>query len=158
MKGRLTAVILIVIGGAMPAGQRGMISGAEEPLDEAAKSRIAKFESGPKQIEVADYPETIKANYEVFSKRCSQCHTLARPVNSDYALPAEWERYVKRMMHKPGSGIAPADARKIFDFLVYDSSIRKKAMVDEKLTKATPEEKTAAESKIKEIRDKHDSK
>ena len=158
MKSRHMAAVLIAIGAAMLAGQRDSTLRAEEPLDAATKARIAKFEAGPKQIDVAKYPETIKENYEVFGKRCSQCHTLARPVNSDYALPAEWERYVKRMMHKPGSGIAPADAKKIFDFLVYDSSIRKKAMVDEKLAKATPEEKAAAESKIKEIRDKHDSK
>jgi hypothetical protein len=92
----------------------------------------------------------------VFSQKCTQCHKLSRPINSDYALPAEWERYVKRMMHKPGSGINPAEGKKIFDFLVYDSSIRKKAMVDEKLAKATPEEKKAAEDKIKEIRGKYD--
>jgi hypothetical protein len=60
------------------------------------------------------------------------------------------------MMHKPGSGISAGDGKKIFDFLVYDSSIRKKSMVDERLVKATPEEKTAAESKIKEIHDKYD--
>jgi hypothetical protein len=29
-------------------------------------------------------------------------------------------------------------------------------MVDEKLAKATPEEKTTAEAKIKEVRDKYD--
>jgi hypothetical protein len=60
------------------------------------------------------------------------------------------------MMHKPGSGIGAGDGKKIFDFLVYDSSIRKKAMVDDKLAKAKPEEKAAAESKFKEIHDKYD--
>jgi hypothetical protein len=37
---------------------------------------------------------------------------------------------------------------------VYDSSVRKKAMVDDKLAKATPEEKAAAEKKMAEIRAK----
>ena len=65
---------------------------------------------------------------------------------------------MKRMMHKPGSGIGSSEGKKIFDFLVYDSSVRKKAMVDDKLAKATPEEKTAAEEKIAEIHAKYDSK
>ena len=74
----------------------------------------------------------------------------------NYALPDEWSRYVKRMMHKPGSGISAAEGKKIYEFLVYDSSVRKKAMVDEKLAKATPADKAAAEAKIKEVHDKYD--
>jgi hypothetical protein len=62
------------------------------------------------------------------------------------------------MMHKPGSGINATDGKKIFDFLVYDSSVRKKTMVDEKLAKATPEDKAAAEKKIAEIHAKYDQK
>ena len=62
------------------------------------------------------------------------------------------------MMYKPGSNISAADGKKIYEFLVYDSSVRKKAMVDEKLAKATPDEKTAAETKIKELHDKYDAK
>jgi hypothetical protein len=94
----------------------------------------------------------------VFTEKCSQCHKLSRPVNCDYVLPSEWERYVKRMMHKPGSGINATEGKKIFDFLVYDSSVRKKALFDEKLAKATPEEKKAAEDKVKEITDKYAGK
>jgi hypothetical protein len=60
------------------------------------------------------------------------------------------------MMRKPGSGISTADGKQIFDFLAYDSSVRKKKVVDEKLAKATPEEKKAAEDKIKELHDKYD--
>ncbi len=127
-------------------------------LDPETKERVERFEKGSATIDVSKYPEGIQENYEVFSQKCSQCHKLSRPINSDYALPAEWERYIKRMMHKPGSGISSADAKKIFDFLTYDSSIRKKAMVDEKLAKATPEEKTAAEDKIKEVHDKYEKK
>ena len=129
---------------------------AEENLDPATKARIERFEKGPATIDVSKYPDGIKENYEVFSTKCTQCHKLSRPINSDYALPEEWSRYIKRMMYKPGSGIGAGDGKKIFDFLVYDSSVRKKAMVDEKLAKATPQEKTAAESKIKEIHDKYD--
>jgi len=129
---------------------------ADDQLDAETKARVERFEKGPATIDVSKYPAGIQENYEVFSQKCTQCHKLSRPINSDYALPSEWERYVKRMMHKPGSGIGAADGKKIFEFLVYDSSVRKKVMVDDKLAKATPEEKDAAEKKIKEIHDKYD--
>ncbi len=127
---------------------------ADENLDAATKARIERFEKGPATVDVSKYPEAIKDDYQVFSEKCSQCHKLSRPINSDYALPEEWSRYVKRMMHKPGSGIGAGDGKKIYDFLVYDSSVRKKAMLDEKLAKATPAEKADAEKKIKEVRDR----
>jgi hypothetical protein len=131
---------------------------AEDQLDAETKARVDRFEKGPATIDVSKYPDGIKDNYEVFSTKCTQCHKLSRPINSDYAVPDEWSRYIKRMMHKPGSGISSADGKKIYEFLVYDSSIRKKAMLDDKLAKATPQEKTDAEAKIKEVRDKYDSK
>ena len=131
---------------------------AEDPLDAETKARIERFEKGALTIDVSKYPEGIRNNYEVFSTKCAQCHKLSRPINCDYVLPDEWSRYVKRMMHKPGSGIDSADGKKIYEFLVYDSSVRKKTMLADRLAKATPEDKTAAETKIKEVRDKHDGK
>ena|SRR5208282_2629788 len=132
------------------------VARAEDQLDPETKARVERFEKGPATIDVSKYPDGIKENYEVFSQKCTQCHKLSRPINSDYALPDEWSRYIKRMMHKPGSGIGNADGKKIYEFLVYDSSIRKKKMFDEKLAKATPQEKTDAETKLKEVRDKYD--
>ena len=133
-----------------------ILARAEDQLDPETKARIERFEKGPPTIDVSKYPDGIKDNYEVFSAKCTQCHKLSRPINSDYALPDEWSRYIKRMMHKPGSGISCGDGKKIYEFLVYDSSVRKKAMLDEKLAKATPQEKAAAEAKIKEVHDKYD--
>ena len=134
----------------------GIAHAADAPLDAETKARVERFEKGPATVDISKYPDGIKANYEVFSQKCTQCHKLSRPINSDYALPDEWSRYVKRMMHKPGSGINATEGKKIYEFLVYDSSIRKKAMVDEKLAKATPDEKKAAEGKIKEVHDLYD--
>jgi hypothetical protein len=134
------------------------VARADDQLDPETKARIERFEKGPQTIDVSKYPDGIQANYEVFSTKCSQCHKLSRPINSDYVLPDEWSRYIKRMMHKPGSGISNADGKKIYEFLVYDSSVRKKAMLDAKLAKATPQEKAAAEAKIKEVHDKYDNK
>src|SRR3974377_1127729 len=128
----------------------------DENLDAETKARIERFEKGPATVDVSKYPDGIKENYETFSQKCSQCHKLSRPINSDYALPDEWSRYIKRMMHKPGSGISNADGKKIYEFLVYDSSVRKKTMVDENLAKATPEDKASADAKTKEVHDKYD--
>ena len=131
---------------------------AEDELDAATKARIEKFEKGATTIDISKYPQGIKDNYEVFSQKCTQCHKLSRPINCDYVMPDEWSRYVKRMMRKPGSGISTSEAKSIYEFLVFDSSVRKKAQLDERLVAAKPEEKTAAEAKIKEVHDKYDGK
>ena len=147
---------IAVLGLAIAAAAALIARAADEPLDAETKARVERFEKGPATVDVSKYPDGIKENYEVFSTKCSQCHKLSRPINSDYAIPEEWSRYIKRMMRKPGSGISTGDGKKIFDFLAYDSSVRKKKMLDEKLAKATPEEKKAAEDKIKELHDKYD--
>jgi hypothetical protein len=137
-------------------GAARLARAADDQLDPETKARIERFEKGPATVDVSKYPQAIQDNYEVFSSKCSQCHKLSRPINSDYALPDEWSRYIKRMMHKPGSGISPGEGKKIYEFLVYDSSVRKKSMVTDKLAKATPDDKTSNESKIKELHDKYD--
>ena len=154
---KTNSVLSLLLGMAALALGAGLARGADE-LDAETKARVERFEKGPATVDVSKYPDGIKENYEVFSQKCSQCHKLSRPINSDYALPDEWSRYIKRMMHKPGSGISNGEGKKIYDFLTYDASIRKKAMVDEKLTKATPQEKTDAEAKLKELHDKYDNK
>jgi hypothetical protein len=151
-KTKLPVVLLSVA--ALALTWASLVRGADA-LDAETKARVERFEKGPASITVSNYPSGIQANYEVFSQKCSQCHKLSRPINSDYALPDEWSRYIKRMMNKPGSGISSGDGKKIYDFLVYDSSVRKKAMVDAKLAKA-PGEKAAAEAKIQEVRSKYD--
>lgn len=145
-----TATAFVIVGAS--------VARADDALDAATKARIEKFEKGPATIDVSKYPQGIKDNYDIFSQKCTQCHKLSRPVNCDYAMPDEWSRYVKRMMRKPGSGISTSEAKSIYEFLVYDSSVRKKAMLDEKLAAAKPEDKTVAEAKIKEVHDKYDGK
>ena len=39
--------------------------------------------------------------------------------------PGIWERYVKKMMSKPGCNISPAEGKRIWQFLTYDSEKRK---------------------------------
>lgn len=124
----------------------------EEPIDAATKAKIAQFDKGPSSVDVAAYPPAIQKAYGVFRQRCTLCHTLARPINSDFVLPDEWSRYVKRMMHKPGSNITPENAKTIYTFLVYDSSVRKKAMLEAALAKLTDADRAAAQAKIDELR------
>jgi len=157
---KMTTKLAAVLVGAAVFGVTGagLIRAFAQEMDAETKARVERFEKGPATVDVSKYPDVIKENYELFSRKCSQCHKLSRPINSDYALPDEWSRYIKRMMYKPGSNISAADGKKVYEFLVYDSSIRKKAMVDDKLTKAKPEDKTTNESKIKELHDKYDAK
>jgi hypothetical protein len=99
-------------------------------------------DKGPDKIDVSSYPPDQQKAYKLFSNKCSKCHTIARPINTMMTRD-EWERYVKRMMHKPNSGISSKQGKEIFDFLVYDQIHRKdknpkafyKALSDEEIQK-----------------------
>ena len=96
------------------------------PLALAAQTSnvVLPQDKGPDKIDVGAYPAPQQAAYKVFSTKCSKCHTIARPINTMMKRD-EWERYVKRMMHKPNSGISDAQGKEIFDFLIYDQTARK---------------------------------
>jgi len=111
--------------------------GKEEPIE----PRILAYDKGPDKINVSKYPADMQAKYKVFAKKCSNCHTLARAINCEFALDDEWERYVKRMMRKAGTLIGPDEGKQIFEFVVYDSKIRKKALYDKKMAEAAKEVK-----------------
>lgn len=105
---------------------------------------------GPATLPV-DYVASLSAEhkkgYELLIKRCAQCHSAARPLNSRFVEVSEaelarlkkeapalladksirqvesavWNRYVKRMMSKPGCEIEKAEGKLIWQFLVADS-------------------------------------
>ena len=105
----------------------------EESLD----PRILKYDKGPAKIDVSKYPPDMQKKYQLFTKKCSSCHTIARPINCEFALDDEWERYIKRMMRKAGPSLINADeGKQIFEFLSYDSKTRKKALYDKKSAEA----------------------
>ena len=81
-------------------------------------------DKGPDKINVSTYPPAQQKAYKLFTGKCSKCHTIARPINTTMTLP-EWERYVKRMMHKPNSGISDSQGKEIYEFLAYDQVNRK---------------------------------
>ena len=106
---------------------------------------------GPDKIDVSKYRAEQQDGYKLLQNKCSRCHSPSRPLNSQFlqikpeemgALKASnpeifkdklvwqvdkdvWQRYVKRMMTKPGCGIADAEGKMIFRFLVEDSKRRK---------------------------------
>lgn len=87
------------------------------------------YDLGPKEVDTAAYPAKQRENYRAFSAACSQCHTLARPLNAPYVTREDWKRYVKRMHAKTkaraGASIGKADAEAAIEFLAYDAQIRK---------------------------------
>ncbi len=148
----MTTKSAIVFLTALMLGGAGWCHAAGDEIDAATKARIAQFDKGPATVDVSHYPGPIQADYKVFRQKCTLCHTLARPINSDFALPDEWSRYVKRMMHKPGAMISPTDAKKIYTFLVYDASVRKQALLDAKLAQLPAADQTAEKAKMADVR------
>jgi hypothetical protein len=97
------------------------------PLFLAAQEKskiVLPQDKGPDKIDVSSYPAPMQASYKLFASKCSKCHTIARPINTMMKRD-EWERYVKRMMHKPNSGISDSQGKQIFAFLIYDQTERK---------------------------------
>src|SRR6476661_11144506 len=116
---RSIAVTLLALLAA--AGIARVVRAQEEPVD----PRILKYDKGPAKIDVSKYPADMQKKYALFAKKCSSCHTIARPINCEFALDDEWERYIKRMMRKAGPSLINADeGKQIFEFLTYDSRIR----------------------------------
>ena len=114
------------------------------PLFLAAQSSNVTLpqDKGPDKVNVSSYPAEQQKNYKTFADKCAKCHTIARPINTAMTAP-EWARYVKRMMHKPNSGISDTQGKQIFEFVVYDQTERKdknpkaffKALSDEEIEK-----------------------
>ena len=70
-------------------------------------------------------------------------------------LPDEWAGCLKRMKRRTHGDIDSAEERKLYDFLVYDSSTRKKDKLKEKLQALAPEAQEQAKNKIKEVTEKY---
>jgi len=114
------------------------------PLFLAAQSSNVTLpqDKGPDKVDVSKYPAEQQKGYKVFVDKCAKCHTIARPISTTMTKD-EWARYVKRMMHKPNSGISDSQGKTIFEFLAYDQETRKdknpsaffKSLSDEEIEK-----------------------
>jgi mono/diheme cytochrome c family protein len=118
------------------------LAGVSLILVAQTSSVVLPQDKGPDKIDVSAYPAEMQKAYKVFAGKCSKCHTIARPINTMMSRD-EWERYVKRMMHKPNSGINDSQGKDIFGFLNYDQTHRKdkdpkaffRALTDEEIQK-----------------------
>ena len=118
---RNTVVWIVVLGVILIVGI-GMIYALRVPR---VAPKTYPADKGPNFIDVSTYSPKMQEAYELFTRKCSRCHTVARPINSTFASE-EWQGYVYKMMKKPGSGLTPKTADRIIEFLVYDSQHRKR--------------------------------
>lgn len=141
----------VLLAFALLAGPVIPLNAGDEPESLTKTSDLYPNDMGPDSIDVSSYPPELKKTYSTFKFKCAACHTIARPINSQFLeLSAEeqskwkkedpglfkdkklvqvedriWNRYVKRMMAKPGCPVKGEDGKKIWEFLVHDSKVRK---------------------------------
>ncbi|MBY0493351.1 MAG: hypothetical protein K2Y23_03980 [Cyanobacteria bacterium] len=121
---------------------------AQSPADEA---RLKKLDAGPKTIDVSQYPAEQQRAYKLYQTKCASCHVIARAINSEMVVPADWERYIKRMMYKPNSGISSDEGRTLYRFVTYDASARKADLLRKALAALPEADRTAAIERIKTV-------
>jgi hypothetical protein len=70
-------------------------------------------------LDATKLPDDVRADYQLFARRCSKCHSLARPLTAGIKDDDQWVKYVNRMRRQPGSGISLDDQEHILRFLRY---------------------------------------
>ena len=112
-----------------PGGGASTAAAPSPPLTKQELNASYYYDLGPDTIDVSNYPQKQQANYKVFVRACSQCHTLARAVNSPRSSPVAWKYYIFRLRLQskfaPGKGFNRREATVALDFLNYDSKMRK---------------------------------
>lgn len=89
-------------------------------------------------------PTELGPSWSLFVRRCSKCHSLARPLDSGIDDDEHWRNYVERMRLTPGSGISKADAEEILQFLrFYAADQRRKKSGGGASTAAPPPPSTS---------------
>jgi hypothetical protein len=128
---RLVMTAALVAAVVVPAARVARAQGGTSPV--LLDPKVLEWDNGPSKIDVSKYPADMKQKYHVFSDLCGRCHSLARAINCDFVLPDDWERYIKKMMRRGKGLIEPDEAAQIYEFAVYDSKIRKKALYEQRL-------------------------
>ncbi len=113
----------------------GTVAAEEKPSSWTNEDGELVFaaDSGPDKIDVSEYPKEMQKAYKIANRKCSKCHTFARPVNCDFVLEHEWRDYVLKMKKKKRSGVRKKDVKVISDFFIFDSKIRKKELYEKNL-------------------------
>jgi hypothetical protein len=116
-----------VVYGAKPALDRDALQGPPPPTP-TKQELEAEFPAdlGPETVDVSEYPQYLQQSYSFFREACTICHSSARALNSPLITHADWKSYVRKMHLKAQSQLlTDEDAKRIVDFLVYDSHERK---------------------------------
>lgn len=114
---------------AAPASSASAPAAAGQTEKEKARTNPYPNDLGPERLPesaLATYDPQRRKGYDLMLVRCAQCHAASRPLNSRFDDSDTWNRYVKRMMNKPGCAITKAEGKAIWQFLSYDSEKRKK--------------------------------
>ena len=143
---------ILISGIAAPglSAEKAADSAAEAERQKALKNPYPN-DFGPDKIDAGKYSAEARQGYELMQVKCSRCHSPSRVLNSQFVdvkpeelpnlkktdpaifkdplvwqvEPKIWQRYVKRMMSKPGCELATEDGKKIWKFVVEDSLKRK---------------------------------
>lgn len=123
----ITAGLLV---GASSCGSGGAAPGRSDPVALAEHQAVFPADLGPSAIDVASYPAVQQDNYRLFAEKCTNCHSLARPINSSIVDASTWGRYVRRMHEKNqgrfgGPLLSGDEAKRVISFLAFDSRERK---------------------------------
>ena len=94
--------------------------------------------SRKESLDPSTMPENVRADYELFARKCSKCHTLARPLNANITDDDQWVMYVNRMRRQPASGISPADQEGILRFLRYHAGELRRIAAEKRAAAPAP--------------------
>jgi len=98
------------------------------PSPARLKAALYPSDLGYETVDVSGYPLRIQADYLVYQRVCSKCHTLARANYAPHVGRAWWRFYIMGMRTRSswkGAPLPREDVRAILDFLDYDSQARK---------------------------------
>lgn len=108
-----------------------------------------------KTISVKRYPESLQSTYDVFQAKCTTCHGAEDSLQSKQVLPSYWETTTHRMQAMKDSNLSSQEASDIAEFLIYDSSVRRKSLFDRQLNDLPPGEQAQEKAKLEAIRQKY---
>ena len=166
--------IAIALGTPRAHGETPAKSAAELEKEKALKNPYPN-DFGPGEVkDLSAYNAEQKSGYKLMMNKCAQCHTPSRPLNSQFIDMKEaelaaakakqpemfkdktiwqietgiWQRYIKRMMAKPGCNISTEEGKKIWKFIVAYS-------INEKTGKNMEKWKTSRSQLMKDFKEKH---
>ena len=90
-------------------------------------------------LDPAAVPSSLRAEHELFARRCSRCHSVSVPLLAHVTDPRHWARYVERMRRQPNSGIALEEAPAIVRFLTWYTESQRPSAPDAAAPAAEPD-------------------